>query len=128
MANDEQINLHPNPMGKPNGLSLEGLAKALAVLQNDVAWIKQELQKRDGQIDSLQNEIQKVSNMLATIVTKDKNFEEDLKDIKKVLQDHETRLRSAERHDWMEVGIAATLGSLFGGGLIALLIKLMFGL
>lgn len=123
----DQIKLHPNPLGKPNGLTVEGLAQVIAVIQNDIEWIKNEFEKRNGQIDEMQDEIRGISELLKVHITKEQNLEGTINDIKKTLKDHEQRIRATERHDWMEIGVAATLSSLLTGGVVMLILKFIGG-
>lgn len=120
---NEQTNLHPNPLSKPNGLTTEGLARIIAVIETDIKWIKKEFEKRNGQIDELEREIKTISKLLSEFSVQRKSMADDIEEIKEALKDHENRIRAVERHDWIEVGIASAIGSLIGGGIVALLIR-----
>lgn len=128
-----QVNVHANPLGKPNGLTTEGLALSVQEMRTDIKWIKDILGKMEARMDKIESRLGELNNRVSDkakkIIEEEKaELKEDIEEIKETLEEHDRRIKAVERHDWMEVGVAATVGSLFGGGLIAIIIKVLLGL
>lgn len=131
-TNDQtvQTNAHPNPLGKPSPLTTEGLALSMQEIRTDIRWIKEAIDKIEIRMDKIEARLGELNNGVSDkakkIVEEEKEeLKEDIEEIKETLEEYDKRLIAVEKHDWMEVGIAAALGSLFGGGVITLLVKIL---
>lgn len=123
----QQINLHPNPLRKPNGLTLEGLVKTLASIETDIAWIKNELNQRNKRIDELARTLNELSTILSKFAAVQSNIESEIRTINKRLDDHEFRLRQTEKTDYKIVGAVSFASALLSGGLLFLILRIVGG-
>lgn len=124
---EDQINLHPSPLGKPNGLTVEGLARVIVAMQKDIEWIKKDSEERKKQLSKLDTQLTKAIELLNSRVVWERSIDQAIDEIRQRLNDHENRIRATERHDWMEIGIAAAVSGLLSSSLILLILRLLSG-
>lgn len=100
-----QIDVHSNPLSK-EGLvgSVIEIKEKLAEMSNDMTWVRESLRRIEE-----------------TLKTKAEN--DDITEIKKTLNDHERRLREAEKHNYKEIGMAMVGSALISSGIILLVLK-----